>query len=89
MKKDEKLLLWTERLQAFPGQWTDLQGRVPGTSDSCFYLGILEPQITCTRKRITAGTGFCKDADGTGTFHKRVLNGKYTSAYFYHRQYPD
>ena len=50
---------------------------------------ILEPQITCTRKRITAGTGFCKDADGTGTFHKRVLNGKYTSAYFYHRQYPD
>ena len=26
-----------------PGQWPDLQGVVPGTSDPCFYHDILEP----------------------------------------------
>ena len=43
MKKDEKLILWTERLQAFQASWPDLQGVVPGTSDPCFYHDILEP----------------------------------------------
>ena len=87
MKKDEKLILWTERLQAFQAsgqtcrEWCR-EHQIPVSTMTYW-------KITYTRKRITAGTGFCKDANGAGTFHKRSHNRKYTSAYLYYRQYPD
>lgn len=85
MKKDEKLILWTERLQAF-------QASGQTCREWCREHQIPVSTMTYwnrSRKRITAGTGFCKDANGAGTFHKRSHNRKYTSAYLYYRQYPD
>ena len=86
MKKDEKLILWTERLQAFQAsgqtcrEWCR-EHQIPVSTMTYWNRRL--------RKRITAGTGFCKDANGAGTFHKRSHNRKYTSAYLYYRQYPD
>lgn len=86
MKKDEKTY-FDERRQAFQAsgqtcrEWCR-EHQIPVSTMTYW-------NQTYTRKRITAGTGFCKDANGAGTFHKRSYNRKYTLARSLIRQYPD
>lgn len=89
MKKDEKLILWTERLQAFQAsgqtcrEWCR-EHQIPVST-----MTYWNRRLRTLESESQAGTGFCKDANGAGTFHKRSHNRKYTSAYLYYRQYPD
>ena len=88
MKKDEKLVLWTEHLQAFQAsgqtckEWCR-EHQIPVSTMSYWNRRLRALEEKSQPELV------CKNADGTGTFYKGALNPKYTSAYFYHRQYPD
>ena len=88
MKKDEKLILWTERLQAFQAsgqtcrEWCR-EHQIP-VSTMTYWNRRLRTLESESQPELV----FAK-MPTAGTFHKRSHNRKYTSAYLYYRQYPD